>query len=206
MAITENQPGNQYGFKPGKSTVDAITRLQAVIRNANGRTSAYNKYVGMLTLNVKNAFNSASWDSILRALERTETPKYLQNILGQYLSKRRIVFDRSDGTSINTDVSCDVPQGSVLGPDLWNLMYDGLMRISLLEDTELIAFADYVAIVCTAQIPFLLEERLEAALQDVVSWMTENGLELSLFKTEAIVLTNRNDRNSITVELPPHRF
>lgn len=175
LAKTGNQSENQYGFRPGRSTLDVMARFQTIIRNAKGRTSAYNKYVGMLTLDVQNAFNSASWDAIIRALEGTAAPKYLQNILGQYLSNRRITIDRTDGTSNNINMSCGVPQVSV-GPDLWNLMYDGLLKIDLPSDTELIVFADDVAIVCTAEVSFLLEERLGEALQDVASWMTDNGL------------------------------
>ncbi|KAF0710638.1 Reverse transcriptase domain-containing protein, partial [Aphis craccivora] len=67
-----------------------------------------------------------------------------------------------------------------------------------------LAFADDVAIVCTAQVPFLLEERLGTALQDVVRWMSKNNLELALQKTEAIVFTNRNTRNTMNVDFPPH--
>jgi len=81
---------NQYGFRPGKSKLDAMARLQTIIRNANGRSIAYNKFVGMLTLDIQNAFNSVSWKSILKALERTAAPKYLQNIVGQYLTNRRL--------------------------------------------------------------------------------------------------------------------
>jgi len=61
-------------------------------------------------------------------------------------------------------------------------MYDDLLKIALPEDTELLAFADDVAIVCTTQGPFLLEERLGTALQDVVRWMSENNLELAFQK------------------------
>jgi len=78
-----NLSKNQYGFRQGRSTVDALAKLQSIIKNAQRRTSAYNKYVGMLTLDVQNAFNSASWESILGALVKTATPKYLQDILGQ---------------------------------------------------------------------------------------------------------------------------
>lgn len=203
---TGNQPENQYGFKKGKSTLDAMAKIQTAVRNANGRTSAYNRYVGMLTLDVQNAFNSASWTAIIKALERTDAPKYLQNVLGQYLSDRHIIVERPDCAPRVIEMSCGVPQGSVLGPDLWNLMYDGLLSIKLPSNTELIAFADDVAIVCTAQVPFILEEKLGKALQDVVTWMTDNGLELALQKTEAIVFTNRNVHNTMTVEFPPHSF
>jgi len=47
-----NLSENQYGFRRGRSTVDALARLQSIIKNAKGRTSAYNKFVGTLTLDV----------------------------------------------------------------------------------------------------------------------------------------------------------
>ncbi|KAE9525571.1 hypothetical protein AGLY_014098 [Aphis glycines] len=160
----------------------------------------------MLTLDVKNAFNSAAWDTIVWALERQKVPNYLRNILSQYLLNRRITFTMEDGSIRGADMSCVVPQGSVLGPDLWNLLYDDLLKKRLPEGTELIGFADDVAIVTTAQVPFLLKERLGAALEDVVAWMNTNGLELALHKTEAIIFTNRNKRNTMAVKYPPYSF
>jgi len=82
LVKSENLSENQYGFRRGRSTVDALARLQSIIKNAKGRTSATSKYIGMLTLDVKNAFNSTSWESILGALVKTATPKYLRDILG----------------------------------------------------------------------------------------------------------------------------
>jgi len=159
----------------------------------------------MLTLDVKNAFNSAPWEGILNALKRKGTPGYLLNILGQYLSNRKIVLDEESGRR-SVGVSCGVPQGSVLGPDLWNVLYDDLLRMNLPTDVEIIAFADDVALVATASVPFLLEERLEIALNDVINWMNANGLELAIEKTEAIMLTNRNKHNTMTIRCEQHSF
>jgi len=72
----------------------------------------------MLTLDVKNTFNSASWDDILDTLVRKNTQPYLLHIIGQYLSERRIVVYAPDRSARPVDVSCSVPQGSVLGLDL----------------------------------------------------------------------------------------
>jgi len=94
----------------------------------------------------------------------------------------------------------------VLGPDLWNLLYDDLLKICHPAETELIAFADDVAIITTGQVPFLLEERLGEALRDVVSWMNDNNLELALQKTEAIVFTNKNTRNTMSINFSPYTF
>jgi len=167
LITTGNTADNQYGFKRGRSTIDAMSRVRRIFQDANSRGHAYNLFVGMLTLDVKNAFNSAPWAGILSSLERKRTPSYLRNIIGQYLSNRKILVTGEGGEKVIA-VTCGVPQGSVIGPDLWNVLYDDLLRIKLPTDGEIIAFADDVALVATASVPFLLEERLEEGLQTVI--------------------------------------
>lgn len=150
----------------------------------------------MLTLDVRNAFNSASWEAIVEAAKSREVPPGLLSILEDYLSNH-LVSSPSGSSDFAHNMSCGVPQGSVLGPDLWNLMYDGLLKIKMPEGVHLLAFADDVAVLATHQIPFVLEEKLEEAYCIVKRWMTEHGLAAE--KTEAIVFTNKRTRNEIEV-------
>lgn len=57
---------------------------------------------------------------------------------------------------------------------------------------RVISFFDDVSLVATTYVTSLLEERFEITLHSVSKWMTLNGAELAMEKTEAIVLTNRN--------------
>lgn len=50
------------------------------------------------------------------------------------------------------------PQGSVLGSWLWNIMYDGLLRVALPSEVKLVAYADDIAVVIVKY----LEERILA--------------------------------------------
>lgn len=197
---------NQYDFRVGKSTIDALAKVREAVNHANGHGQARNLFVGLLTLDVKNAFNSAPWAAIMEALRREGIPQYLQDIVESYFSGRTITVSRADGSKSIRRVSCGDPQGSVLSPDLWNVLYNGLLKMKLPPDVEIIAFVDDIALVATALVLYLLEERFEEALGAVVSWMSDNGLELALDKTEAIVLTNRNVHNSMTVRFGTHSF
>lgn len=191
---------NQYGFRRGRSTIDALERLKSHVQAATSGHYIHHKLVGMLTLDVRNAFNSAPWEAIVEAARSRSLPPGLLKILEDYLSNRAILASTpSDRTSFVHNMSCGVPQGSVLGPDLWNLLYDGLLRTRMPEGVNLLAFADDVAVLATHKVHFELEEKLEEAYRSIERWMTEHGLQLAAEKTEAIVLTNKRVRNEISV-------
>jgi len=191
---------NQFGFRSGRSTIGALERLKSHVQTATTGHFVHHKLVGMLTLDVRNAFNSAPWDAILEAAKSRAVSPGLLRILEDYLSDRVVLASSPSGNSSFThSMSCGVPQGSVLGPDLWNLLYDDLQRIRMPEGVHLLAFADDVAVLATHQIPFVLEERLEEAYNLIDHWMTRHGLQLAADKTEAIVFTRKRVRNEIRV-------
>lgn len=90
---------------------------------------------------------------------------------------------------INMPVTCGVPQGSVLGPSLWNIFYVGVLRLPVREGVRIIAFADDVAVVAVAHNAELIEQIVNTTLEDIGGWMTSNGLRLAPEKSECVVLT-----------------
>ena len=100
----------------------------------------------MVTLDIKNAFNSAKWDRIMEALAKMQVPGHLQRIVASYFTDRVLKYDTESGPK-EYRVTGGVPQGSVLGPLLWNIMHDGLLKLALPSEARLVAFADDVAVV-----------------------------------------------------------
>lgn len=44
-------------------------------------------------------------------------------------------------------MTCGVPQGSKLGPLLWNITYDGVLEMTLPAEATLVGFADDLALI-----------------------------------------------------------
>lgn len=74
-------------------------------------------------MDVENSFNPGHWTSIKRLHIRMNTLRYLSSTLASYFIDRQVEYDTEEGTSYYC-VSAEFPQGSVLGPPLWNIMYN----------------------------------------------------------------------------------
>ena len=60
-----------------------------------------------------------------------------------------------------------VPQGSVLRPLIWNIMYDGVLRLRLPNGTTIVGFADDIAIVSIAKTVKEIKEKTNIAIRNV---------------------------------------
>lgn len=189
----------QYGFRTGRSTIDAIQEVIDAVKNAENHNHHSRRIVLLVTLDVKNAFNCAKWSDILHALEHNfQVPKYLLRILDDYLKDRVLVYDTLEGEK-RIPITSGAAQGSILGPDLWNVAYDSLLRLSMPEETILVGYADDVAVLIAARNMKLAQIKLNQVMRKINKWMHEHGLSLALNKTEIVVLTKKRIDTSVTM-------
>lgn len=98
-------------------------------------------------------------------------------------------------------LSSGVPQGSVLGPLLWGIMYDSLLTTETPEGVTMVGFADDVAIIGRAWRKEHLEEIINESLRIVNEWMISKKLRLAPHKTEAVMLTRKRGYHKPTFVL-----
>lgn len=143
------------------------------------------KYSVAIGIDVRNSFNSLPWNVIIRQLIKKRFPEYLVNIIRNYLSDRVIVFPVAGGSVRARQMCAGVPQGSILGPMLWNLTYDWVLRSTLQPQTELICYADDTLVISTASTPTLAAWRATATAAVVINRIQRLGLEISVAKNES---------------------
>ncbi|CAB3229252.1 unnamed protein product [Arctia plantaginis] len=129
----------QFGFREGRSTIDAIMRLRAVTEEA----VSCGGVVVAVSLDIANAFNSLPFSCIREALRYHGVPEYLRRLVADYLEERTVMYEDRDGVLRRRAMSCGIPQGSVLGPLLWNIGYDWALRGRL--DPKLVDTASALA-------------------------------------------------------------
>ncbi|XP_076638774.1 uncharacterized protein LOC143350585 [Colletes latitarsis] len=182
----EGLSDHQYGFRAGRSTIQAlklVEEFQAVARIKQ-------EYSLLITFDIRNAFNSLRWKNIKNAARGMGLSNYLLALIDDYLCDRTISY-QAEGTWHQVKMEMGVPQGSVLGPTLWNITYDGLLKIPIRNGCRLVAFADDIALLARDGNKALLKEKISSTINDILKWLTLNQLTLAPEKTEAIALNNK---------------
>ena len=190
----------QYGFRRGRSTVDAIREVTQKIRKAKEGTRRTRKMCAVVAIDVENAFNTVPWTGVIGVLKERGISKYLRRIISSYLSDRKIVL-QDEATERKRDISAGVPQGSVLGPTLWNVYYDKLLRVEMPADVTSVAYADDLVIVAAGKDEEELMRVTNEALKRVHDWMETAGLKMAAAKTEAMMAVGRRKYGNIEFQV-----
>jgi hypothetical protein len=157
--------GNQYGFPPQKSTVDAAMAVKGFVRESLQQRN----YIIMVSLDVQGAFDAAWWSSILSNLRDLRCPKNLYILTQNYFSDRVAIY------YVNTykaerKVSMGCLQGSCCGAGLWNVLYNALLNLDFSSHTKVIAFADDLAIMSQGKTPTEAEAYANSDLARIEKW------------------------------------
>lgn len=168
----------QCGFRRGKSTVTALKMVLQAVKEGS------HSWCALVMIDIKNAFNSAPWHKIIEAMVRRGFSPYLIHTVADYLKDRQIEL----GSGHFHSCSAGVPQGSVLGPILWNIYYDEILRLHYPPGVIPVAYADDLTLVVRAGEVNDLKDKINRSFETAEDWASAAGLRFAAQKTEIVVV------------------
>ena len=140
---------------------------------------------------------------LLRALSQTGITGPLLDWISDYLSKRsqKVVLD---GTCSNAaQVTSGVPQGSILGPLLFNIFMNSISTLPLSTNSSLILYADDILLSKPINTDGDIRD-LQRDVNLISTWMASNGLTPNLKKTQLLPISRARSPPIIRINLNHH--
>ncbi len=190
----------QSAYQPNHSTETALVRVQNDISSALDR----NRGVMLAMIDLSAAFDTIDHAKFIRLLrEEYAVSGPALDWFTSYLSDRHMRVKVGDFRSEPHELICGVPQGSVLGPIIFNMYTKplerimrrhGLMNHKYADDGQLYGEFDPASVLDQQR----LRNQLEDCLAEIRTWMLRNLLKINDGKTELIVFVNPQQERLLT--------
>lgn len=179
----------QYGFRYGRGCRDVICKIlnQISLECDDGRS------VILISLDIRKAFDTVHHEILMRKLYFMGIRGPAHDLLNDFLKNRSQIVKVDDSYSSKGSICRGVPQGSNLGPLLFNLTINDLS--SLTTYSTLYKYADDLVVL----FPFeasqvsLNSSRLSDDLSKILDFYEMNGLEVNCSKSKFMTFGSKSE-------------
>ena len=143
-------------------------------------------FVGTTLMDLSKAYDCIPHDLLIAKLECYGIDKIGLSLILDYLSRRKQRTKIGSSYSSWYDIIRGVPQGSILGPLLFNILFNDLFFVITLS--EVCNFADGNTLYSCNKELDLVFRNLESDLNNVLAWFSMNSLKANPGKFQFMVL------------------
>jgi len=175
---------NQHGFIKGRSIDTNLIVFSDFVANSLNRQ----KQVDTIYIDFSKAFDSIDHEILLLKLKLYGFSFELTELISSYLKGRNCEVSYLGHKSRYLTPTSGVPQGSVLGPLLFNIFINDIG--SNFVNTNYLLFADDLKIF--KQIDKIDDSnKLKIDLENLVGWCNKNNLNINVSKSFAMTYANK---------------
>ena len=180
------------GFGKGHSTQHAALNL---LKNWE-KTLDKSGVIGTVLMDLRKACDCLSHDLLIAKLSACGFEDSATSLTSDYLSKRYQRVKIGSVFSSYLEILRGVPQGSILGPTIFNIFINDL--IFFIQETEVCNFADDTTIYsCSANYKVAVH-KLSNDTYIVLNWFKVNSMVANPCRFQIMFLGSKIDNNKIT--------
>lgn len=191
----EHINSNQYGFVKGKTTADLLHDVVSKI----GELRKSRRRCALIQIDIASAFDRAWHCEILNQIKLSHVPGHLYRVIESYLKEREVTINIHNQNS-TLPITRGCPQGSILGPSLWNLTIFDILKLEI-PDTTIFAYADDLLLLCSSKSNESLIKTIENAIKFLKTKLTEIKLDIATEKLKILRILTRGEPATIRVNI-----
>jgi hypothetical protein len=196
----ENTLGNnfvlddhQFAYCNSLGTEQAVRKATEYIEKIKER----NRHVILISFDISGTFDKVRWSKILGNLCENLIPQTLINMVKSFLTERTIGHYDNQGDQITQrNLYCGVPQGSILGPILFNTIMTKVHNIPYYRD------ANDILLIAGVNEPHEADFR---KINKIISILSHEinlaDLAFNEGKTQCLLISNKHNRKMVTPEI-----
>ena len=181
----------QSGFRPHFSTASALINVTDDWLNAIDK----GHYVGIVLLDLQKAFDTVNHAVLIRKLYNYGMSTSVIKWFESYLYDRRHITIINGIKSNERQVTCGIPQGSILGPLLFILYINDLPKH--VSNVKVSMYADDTALYYNSNDINDIVVKMNRDLKNVRKWLVRNKLSLNVKKTEFMIVGSNHKLSRI---------
>ena len=180
----------QFGFRSKRSVSDLLLQLTTTWQKSleNGKDTC------VIALDIAGAFDRVWHKGLIAKLKSLGISGDLLLLLQDYLLGRTLQVVVNGSTSSEYPIEASVPQGSVLGPLLWNVYLNDILQLV----PQAHAYADdcTLSFTCDGQNQEDTELHITSTLDLITAWSNKWQVTFAPEKTQAMLITRRQAPNT----------